>query len=232
MSAASPRLLVVLRHCAEAPGSKPRPPWFDKQRALAGVLAEVPAADCVVVFDAASGPVPAYVAGCGAGRVVAGRLGCDRRSMLAATKVALDTPGLRDEDILYFVEDDYAHRPGWAGVLREAFEHDVADYVTLYDHPDKYDAAAYPGLQCRLTATPSAHWRTTPSTTNTWAVRAGRLRADLDVHARFLRGYGHHADHEKFVALREERGARLASCVPGWATHCHVPLLSPCVAWA
>ena len=42
------------------------------------------------------------------------------------------------DTILYFVEDDYLHLPGWLDVLLEGFSIPEADYVTLYDHKDKY----------------------------------------------------------------------------------------------
>lgn len=228
-----PRLIAVLRQCPELPGAKPRPDWFDKGAAMATVLREVPPEDCIIVFDTSrGGALPAHVqaAGDGGVRIVAGEFGCDRRSMLAATKVVLEMQ-CAPEDIVYFVEDDYVHRRGWSDVLREAFDHNVADYVTLYDHPDAYDQQVNAGLRCRLSLTPSAHWRSTPSTTNTWAVRVGRLTRDLPIHSQFLSGYGHHSDHEKFLALAAIAGARLASCIPGWSTHCHLPLLSPTITW-
>lgn len=45
---------------------------------------------------------------------------------------------LAPQTILYFVEDDYLHREGWIDVLLEGFQVPGADYVTLYDHRDKY----------------------------------------------------------------------------------------------
>lgn len=224
-------LRVVQRHCQER-GDKPRPAWFTKERALDSLLRDVAPADLTVVFDGqglGGDDIPSYIlrAAEKGVRVVAGRFGSDARSMKAATKVVLDA-GWDDGDIVYFVEDDYVHLPGWAAVMKEAFEHDVADYVTLYDHPDKYDGGVYPRLAAELRVTPSRHWRSTPSTTNTWATRVGRLKRDLPVHSAFVRSWN--VDHEKFVALRES-GARVASCIPGMSTHCHLPLLSPAVAW-
>jgi hypothetical protein len=45
---------------------------------------------------------------------------------------------LPEDTIFYFLEDDYLHRRGAYDILIEAFEDLKADYVTLYDHPDKY----------------------------------------------------------------------------------------------
>jgi len=41
------------------------------------------------------------------------------------------------DDIVYFVENDYLHLPDSSKVLLDAFELGF-DYITLYDHPDKY----------------------------------------------------------------------------------------------
>jgi DNA-binding NarL/FixJ family response regulator len=46
---------------------------------------------------------------------------------------------LDDEEIVYFLENDYLHKPEADKVLQSAFDmHLGIEYVTLYDHPDKY----------------------------------------------------------------------------------------------
>ena len=39
---------------------------------------------------------------------------------------------------VYLVEDDYLHLPESKARLVQAAEAGIADYLTLYDHPDKY----------------------------------------------------------------------------------------------
>lgn len=134
---------------------------------------------------------------------------------------------LHPDTIIYFLEDDYLHRPGWVDILFEGFLTD-ADYVTLYDHRDKY--THYPKLKSKILITPSCHWRTTPSTTNTYAMRFSTLKQDLSIHRRFSLGRKITADHDKFCFL-EKRGAVLISSIPGWSTHLDIEFISPCIDW-
>ncbi|GBR75897.1 hypothetical protein NO2_0526 [Candidatus Termititenax persephonae] len=95
------------------------------------------------------------------------------------------------DELVYLLEDDYLHRPGSKQVLAEGLK--IADYVTLYDHPDKYrDSTGNPfevgGRQkTRLSLTPSAHWRETNSTTMTFACAVKTLYADRKIWRRYLK---------------------------------------------
>ena len=132
------------------------------------------------------------------------------------------------ETIVYFLEDDYLHHPGWMELLFEAFEIPGVTYATLYDHRDKY--TSYPKLTSQIFVTRSCHWRSTPSTTNTFATQLKTLRHDLAIHQKFSRGREISADHDKFLKL-QKRGALLVSSIPGFSTHAEPAFASPCTAW-
>lgn len=137
---------------------------------------------------------------------------------------------LDPETIVYLLEDDYLHRPGWVDILLEGFSIPQASYITLFDHRDKYLPGHYDGLTARLFVTQNCHWRTTPSTTNTHAARLKTFLAHYDVHQNFSRHRKITADHEKFLALKEI-GATLISPIPGWSTHVEPAYASPCFDW-
>lgn len=137
---------------------------------------------------------------------------------------------LDPETIIYFLEDDYLHREGWPEVLLEGFSIPGVSYVTLYDHKDKYFSPSYADLHSKLYHTKSCHWRTTPSTTNTYAMRFKTLLKDLEIHREYSLGQTVSLDHKKFCAL-QEKGAVLISSVPGWSTHGEPAFASPCIDW-
>ncbi|MDE3045302.1 MAG: hypothetical protein KGJ02_01465 [Verrucomicrobiota bacterium] len=142
----------------------------------------------------------------------------------------IETLSLHPETILYFVEDDYLHRAGWLDILLEGMQLPGAHYVTLYDHCDKYFLPQYQSLTSKLFISPSCHWRTIPSTTQTFAVRWKQLQRDLPIHRRFSTGREITADHQKFTQLTR-RGRTLVSSIPGWSTHAEPAFASPCIDW-
>lgn len=136
-----------------------------------------------------------------------------------------------DDTLLYFLEDDYLHRKGWADILIEGFSLPNIDYLTLFDHRDKYDLDLYGDLTSQLFHTTSCHWRTTPSTTNTYAMKMATLKEDLATHRKYSEGYRISLDHDKFLDLYSQ-GRRLISSVPGYSSHCEPAYSSPCHDWS
>lgn len=155
--------------------------------------------------------------------------GCEAKAFLALLDHVMDA-NLKDDTILYFLEDDYLHRPNWVEILLEGFTIHEADYITLYDHKDKYSYEMYGQLHSRIFHTKSCHWRTTPSTTNTYAMRLKTLKKYLPIHKKYSEGKKISADHEKFLELGSE-GATLLSSIPGYSTHAQPEFASPCFDW-
>jgi len=159
--------------------------------------------------------------------------GSDAASLLKAFEY-IKSLNLDDNDIVYLVEDDYLHAPGWDKILLEVLD-DIngIDYATLYDHNDKYTFDMYRSLQSSVFYTKSTHWRSTPSTCNTYAGKWKTFKKHWDdYHIKWcMPQYTHGGyDHTKFLKLWEN-GSNLVSSIPGYSTHCHIPFLSPIIDW-
>ena len=95
----------------------------------------------------------------------------------------------KDEDIFYFAEDDYLHLPESPEAIEEGLQY--FDYVTLYDHSDKYKVAGMPlnpyakvnrySESTEIVKGPTQLWRTSNSTTMTFAVTGKILKEDADI---------------------------------------------------
>lgn len=118
------------------------------------------------------------------------------------------------EDIIVFLEDDYRVSEGWDFYVKDGLK--FADYVSLYDHPDKY-SLSYQDLNVKLYKG-ACHWRTTPSTTNSYACKLKTLLADFDTHAKYSLGHGVTNDHFKFLNLWQD-GRTLVTSIPAFWSH-------------
>jgi len=135
-------------------------------------------------------------------------------SLWKTLNVALEE--CEDDELVYFCEDDYLHLGSAPKLLEEGIKR--ADYVTLYDHPDKYTRYYNGGEISKVIKTPSSHWRYTASTCMTFGTKIGTLRKDLDIWKEFT-SETHPHDHKIFTQLHEEKQRRLALCIPGVACH-------------
>lgn len=127
------------------------------------------------------------------------------------------------EDDFYFVEDDYIHRNRWVKALKEGLE--FSDLISLYDHPDKYSMPMYKDLLAKLVRTESSIWRSTPSTTMTFAAKGKVIKEMGQLPISFC-NTPNPRDHEMFLALGK-RGFSLYTPIPYFATHTEVQWLSP-----
>lgn len=149
--------------------------------------------------------------------------------------LALDMAlGFDDETIVYFVENDYLHKPGSDKVLIEGLQIGY-NYVALYDHPDKYMNGANPfvedgGEVTRVMLSESCHWKITNSTTMTFAAQVKTLKEDESILREYTKG-SYPRDFEMFLALREKQHG-LITPIPGYSTHGETAWLSPLINWS
>jgi hypothetical protein len=142
-----------------------------------------------------------------------------------------------DDDIVYFIENDYLHKPDSAKIIREGFELG-ASFVALYDHPDKYlDPGKGGNPYCvggaedtRVYLTDSCHWKITNSTTMTFAAKVSTLKRIEPILRKHTSGT-HPDDFQMFLELRQQ-GELLITPIPGYATHGETAWLSPLTDWS
>lgn len=156
---------------------------------------------------------------------------------------------LDENDSVYFVENDYLHRPGSRTALQEGIG--IADYVTLYDHPDKYFDGMNPkvkrgGESGRVLLTKTSHWKITNSTTMTFASKVSTLMKDsfffkvftigiVPNNFPFLKKFQTRrfpADFRIFSLLGLLKGRNLICPIPGFSTHGETNFLSPIINWS
>lgn len=128
---------------------------------------------------------------------------------------ALERAVAEAEDCVYFVEDDYLHQPDCLPLLTQGLQ--LADYCTLYDHPDKYLGGYNFGETCKVYKTDNHHFRTTASTCMTFGANVAALRNDMNIWRKYTTGHCPD-DHGVFTALGEA-GRRLVVPIPGAAVH-------------
>ena len=142
-----------------------------------------------------------------------------------------------DDDIVYFIENDYLHKTNSQKILEEGFSLG-ASFVALYDHPDKYldpNRGGNPyceggGEDTRVYLTNSCHWKITNSTTMTFAAKVSTLKRVETILRKHTSGT-HPDDFHMFLELREV-GELLITPIPGYSTHGETAWLSPLTDWS
>lgn len=156
--------------------------------------------------------------------------GSDRAAILKAKEI-IDSRVVAKRDYIYLLENDYLHTSGWVACLADLFWSSTKfDYVSLYDHGDKYPNSPgflrrYSELRSRIFVTRSRHWRTAPSTCFSFLTRKDTFQKDWP-----LINIGH-PDHVIFRVLREVNKRVLITPVPGLSTHCMSAGISPVIDW-
>lgn len=141
-----------------------------------------------------------------------------------------------DEDYIYYAEDDYLHWHNSDNLIKEGLQ--ISNYVTLYDHPDKYIDKSDGGNPfidgggeiTRLVKTNNIHWKLTNSTTLTFGTTGRTIKKDKDIWYKYLQN-PYPRDFDAFCDLIQNNGRSLISCVPGNSTHTEIPWICPFKDW-
>jgi hypothetical protein len=227
------KIEVFLRHCyyskiQEQP-NKERPEWWNKEKVFQNFKNTLNSetTNYTIIYDEHYGKIEnTFLSEEKNVHII--NAGGEAKSFLRTLEYIL-SKNFDDETIIYFLEDDYVHRPNWDVILQEGFTLPVS-YVTLYDHRDKY-TEMYKDLMSKILITQSSHWKPIPSTTNTFATKFKTLKEDKLIHYQYSTNVEPTADHQKFLDLNQ-RGRYLISCLPGYSTHAVKEWISPCINWS
>ena len=140
-----------------------------------------------------------------------------------------------DNEIVYFIENDYLHLPNSKKIIEEGLNEIGADFVSLYDHPDKYIDGANPYVQgggemTRVMLSTSSHWKATNSTTMTFASKVKTLRKTENILREYTQG-SYPRDFDMFVHLYNS-AHYLVTPIPGYSTHGETAWLTPLINWS
>lgn len=121
---------------------------------------------------------------------------------------------LDSNDLVYFVEDDYLHREGSSMAIEEGLEY--FDYVSLYDHPDKYGVnfpdtnpfvrKGFFSENTVIVKGPKFFWRSTNSTTMTFGCLVKTIKKDIWVWNLFTQYFAIPRDFHIWVFLTSPNG--------------------------
>ena len=141
-----------------------------------------------------------------------------------------------DDEIVYFVENDYLHLPNSDKIIEEGLGLGFS-FVSLYDHPDKYKEPENGGNpycsggaeDTRVYLTESCHWKMTNSTTMTFASKASTIKRTEKIMRKWTNGTHPH-DFSMFIDLKNNNEL-LITPIPGYSAHGLVGYLSPLIDW-
>jgi hypothetical protein len=233
-------LRIIYRTCSTE-NSKKRPQFYSKRACLLSLLGALTRTchTLLTVYDGPHDPTLRPLLD-KHGPIISLDGGGNTHSFRVALQTAIS---YSDEDIVYFVEDDYLHLPDAVNKLLECCSCLDVDYVTLYDHPVRY--RKYPGIEPDLPladhivyVTPTHHWQTIESTCMTFGAQVRTIKEDLNVFEQHLAGPIAPADRELFRHLQglgiyatSVKCRSLLGPIPSLATHCEEPWLAPVIDW-
>jgi hypothetical protein len=223
------KIHILYRHYnVEGEGNKyNRPNWFDYEKCFVNLLntIEDKNVDLHVIMDGDStgnfieNYKDKYI-------LYSINAGGDYNSYLETYKY-IKTLNVGDNDLIYFLENDYLHTDNWVEEIVTLFQTypQGLNYVSLYDHNDKYFLPMYDNLTSKIFTTSTRHWRTTPSTCGSYIIPKNIFIEDEDINT------GGPGDHDKFLHLNSSKNRFVLTPIPGLSTHCMKELLSPAIDW-
>lgn len=226
--------MKIIYRISDAGYNKIKPPYIDNEKCLRNAVQVFKDADWTIIADNCSSETLTMVEDITDCNIEIVSVGHGAGTFNLALDKALE---YQDDEIVYFIENDYLHKPESLKALTEGLDLGAA-FASLYDHPDKYlDPRKGGNPYCeggaedtRVYLTNTCHWKITNSTTMTFAAKVSTLRRAEEVLRKHTSGT-HPNDFHMFLELRE-KGELLVTSIPGYSTHGETAWLAPLTDWS
>ena len=226
--------MKIIYRISDAGYNKVKPSYIDNEKCLKNAVNVFKDADWTIIADNCSPETLTMVEDITDCNIEIVSVGHGAGTFNLALDRALQ---YNDDEIVYFIENDYLHKPGSNEALKEGLDLGAA-FASLYDHPDKYlDPRKGGNPYCeggaedtRVYLTDSCHWKITNSTTMTFAAKVSTLKRTEEV-LRKHTSTTHPNDFHMFLELRQ-KGELLVTSIPGYSTHGETAWLTPLADWS
>jgi hypothetical protein len=226
--------LKIFYRYSDSKNMKNRPDYFSKQKCFESFVKKFKNHTIFVIADNVSNESYEYLSSyVGKDNVIRTSLH-NSKSFIYTVKKAIEM--FPDNEKIYLVEDDYIHTNDAPDILLEGLE--LADYVSGYDHSDKYinhnEGGPNPfikdgGEETRVILSKNKHWKFTNSCCMTFATTVKVLREDCYIYEEFCKE-NIPDDFGMFTKLLGN-GRTVISAIPAISTHCEIQWLSPIIDW-
>ena len=208
---------------------KIRPKWFDFEKCFCNFLSTIEGKENIKLHIVMDGNIDSNWISKYKTKFISHEIqgGTMELAAMAMYKIVLDLQNsIKEKDLIYFLENDYLHVDGWDKYVIDLYQtFEGLQYISLYDHYDKYFSPYYDDLTSKIFATNTCHWRTTPSTCGSYIVPKNIFLEDYQDHTTVI------GDHNKWLYLNSIKERFLLSPIPGLSTHCMEGLTSPTINW-
>jgi hypothetical protein len=222
--------IIYAHYNVEGRGNKARPAWFDYEKCFVNLLQTIEGNPNVTVHLVMDGKADAnWIGKYKDYYTLYETVGGGMESVTHNVFNVVKNLQCSDEDLVYILENDYLHVSNWIDKVQTIFNtYQGMDYISLYDHGDKYFLPMYDELLAKIFITNDHHWRNAPSTCGSYITTKQVLDADFDDQTGVTVPIG---DHYKWLFLAQNKGRSILTPIPGLSTHCMEGLLSPAIAW-
>ena len=226
--------MKIIYRISDAGYNKIKPPYIDNEKCLRNAVQVFKDADWTIIADNCSSETLTMVEDITDCNIEIVSVGHGAGTFNLALDKALE---YQDDEIVYFIENDYLHKPESLKALTEGLDLGAA-FASLYDHPDKYlDPRKGGNPYCeggaedtRVYLTDTCWFKISNSTTMTFAAKVSTLRRTEEV-LRKHTSETHPNDFHMFLELRQ-KGELLVTSIPGYSTHGETAWLSPHTDWS